>query len=72
MSAALRVPHYVKAKSPEALRRLMFENNAKRGAFFTYQISFGNGEWVAWYYEDVRFIDAVSSVKNESDNKGGK
>jgi hypothetical protein len=73
MSIALKIPNFIKAKSPEALRRLMLANNAKYGAFFPYDIMFANGEWVAWYYRELNFTDAMSLDADMVEvKKGGK
>jgi hypothetical protein len=51
-----RIPSYLKARSPQGLRRLMLLNNAKASTFFEYtQIQYISDEkyWYAWYYRDV-------------------
>lgn len=46
------LPTYIKARSPDGLRALMLENNAKRGTEFQYyQIVFADGYWFAWFYD---------------------
>jgi len=49
-----RIPNYLKARSPQGLRRLMLLNNAKYSTFFEYvYIQFTEGNWYAWFYRDV-------------------
>lgn len=46
-------PNYLKAKSPDGLRRLMFATNSKYKAWFKYDIQFAQGFWFAWYVADL-------------------
>jgi hypothetical protein len=44
------IPHFIEAKSPVILRRLMLLNNAKHGIMFAYfDIQFAEGKWYCWY-----------------------
>ena len=46
--------NYITAKSPMGLRRLMLQNNAKKGFTFKYSdIQFVKGKWYAWYDEYI-------------------
>ena len=48
------VPNFLKAKTPEELRVLMYENNIKAHTEFKYyDISFSKGFWYAWYIQDI-------------------
>lgn len=47
------IPNYLAASSPRGLRRLMLSNNRRLGAWIDYRISFVNGKWFAWYYEEM-------------------
>lgn len=71
MSVTYRIPHFIKAKSPDTLRRLMLANNAKYGQFFDYKnIQFANGEWVAWFYRDLTMDEVFEAEKLEVKKKG--
>ena len=49
-----RIPNFLKAKSPDKLRALMLRNNVSKGTEFKYfDISFSNGNWYAWFLEDI-------------------
>jgi hypothetical protein len=49
-----KVPQYLKASSPEGLRRLMLRNNVRLATQIVYHdIQFVNGYWFAWYYEEM-------------------
>jgi len=48
------IPTYLKAKSPQGLRRLMLSNNVKHGGIFEYQIMFVGEYWYAWYRADAK------------------
>lgn len=50
-----KIPNYIKAKSPQGLRRLMLANNVRHATEFRYSIIFANGEWYAWYYLTTDF-----------------
>lgn len=48
------IPAYITAKSPQGLRRKMFETNLKLKAFVNYQhIQFADGQWYAWFVLDT-------------------
>lgn len=47
------VPHYVRAKTPEALKQAMLANNLRLKAHVGYfDIQFVNGYWYGWYFYD--------------------
>lgn len=47
------VPHYVKARTPDALIKAMLQNNMRLKAYVNYfDIQFVNGSWYAWYLID--------------------
>lgn len=47
------IPVFITAKSPQGLRRKMFETNLKLKAFVNYQhIQFADGQWYAWFFAD--------------------
>lgn len=55
------IPHFIKARSPEGLRRLMLRNNVKWGLIFNYyQIIFDGNTWFAWFQ-----LDAVDALEDE-------
>lgn len=48
------VPHYVRAKTPDALIKAMLANNVKLKAYVGYfDIQFVNGYWYAWFTIDI-------------------
>lgn len=53
-------PHYLKARSPRGLSRLMGLNNTKLGMQAKYfNIQFVEGSWYAWYYADsIQVLEA--------------
>ena len=54
---ALNVPHFLKARSPQGLLRLMFKNNIKHGKEFEYfslQYVAKDKMWYCWYKEEVK------------------
>lgn len=64
MSFERSIPFFIKARSPQGLRRLMIENNAKHGLTFKYfDIQNVKGQWYAWYYKQ---LDSL----NKEDIKG--
>jgi hypothetical protein len=61
------IPNFLKAKSPQGLRRLMLLNNVKSVIQYTYHdIQFVNGDWYAWYYEPINIGDLTSGDNNRS------
>ena len=48
------IKRFVSAKSPQNLERAMLQNNARRGAYFKYDIVYDGREWFAWYLVDAR------------------
>lgn len=50
----LHVPHYVRAKTPDALTKAMLANNMKLKAHVGYfDIQYANGYWYAWFIIDI-------------------
>lgn len=48
------VPHYIKARTPDALIRAMLANNVRLKSYVSYfDIQFVNGQWYAWYTIDI-------------------
>lgn len=61
---SLSIPNFVKAGSPNGLRRQMLLNNARLGAFVNYhcieQVSDGKKSyWIAWYMEELQNNDPI-------------
>lgn len=53
-------PDFVRERSPERLRRAMFDNNVEHGVQFVYSnIQFVDGEWYAWFHVEVRTQDLI-------------
>lgn len=56
---ATLIPNFLRASSPQGLRRVMLSNNARLGAMVQYfsiqQVTDRNKSyWIAWYYEDIQ------------------
>lgn len=59
------IPHFISARTPQGLRRLMLKNNVKHGLVFNYyQIVFDGKKWYAWFQ-----LDAEISFKEEIEGK---
>ena len=62
----LTIPHFVKAKSPESLRRKMFDNNVKNKKLYSYfDIQYVSGVWYAWYYEEQNFLTSQRDTNGD-------
>jgi len=62
------IPHFISARSPEGLRRLMLRTNVKHGLIFDYyQIIFDGKKWFAWYQLDAvdGFADEINAVEEK-------
>lgn len=58
------VPNFIKSPTAPSLRRLMFEECARRGAAISFfSIQFVNGYWYAWFYIPMR--EAFEKEKTE-------
>lgn len=69
-----RIPNYLKARSPQGLRRLMLLNNAKGSAFYEYVNISPVLEgtvlyWYAWYYKDVDNSD-ITDLESDAPDTG--
>lgn len=53
MASPTIIPHFLKARTPGGLRRLMLRNNIKRQMIFDYQIIHDGQQWFAWFQDDV-------------------
>jgi hypothetical protein len=68
MAVEKQLPFFIKARSPQGLRRLMIKTNAKHGYTFHYfDIQFANGSWYAWFYKDLLATnkDDVEELNND-------
>lgn len=68
------IPDFLKARSPQGLRRLMFLKNTKDGKQYNYfSIQFVGDGWVAWYYRDLadNFTGQVKEIFEGEPNGGG-
>lgn len=65
MANLFAVPNYVKATSPQGLRRLMYEAQVKDSVQYSFfDISFVDGYWYAWfYYEPKTDTQKLDSAK---------
>jgi len=63
------IPTYVRAQSPQGLRRLMLRNNIKHGAIFEYKIMLGpDSYWYAWFqldYGDEMLSENINTKEGE-------
>ena len=61
------IPNFLRARSPQGLRRLMRRNNLRLRAFIKYDIQWVDSEkqWYAWYYVD--FERLTDQEKGELD-----
>ena len=59
------IPTFLKAQSPQRLRRLMLMNNIKHKAVFKYDVMQDSktGDWYAWYQADAEKI--INELYNE-------
>jgi len=59
------VPNFIKASSPQGLRRSMYQVQLKdRMQYRFFDISFINKEWIAWYfYEPKTDTSKLESAK---------
>lgn len=59
-----RIPNFMVASSPRALRRLMFRNNVVKGKQFHYFDiqEMNNGKWIA-FFEEVATPTELPEVK---------
>lgn len=68
MAVERQLPFYIRARSPQGLRRAMLSNNAKAGLTFHYfDIQFAQGSWYAWYYKGLDIIDSNDVAELEQD-----
>lgn len=67
--SARRIPHYISARSPSGLQRLMFLNNLRDGLEHQYfDISLQGNRWYAWFYKEIKseettFVGRAKAVK---------
>ena len=53
-TSLVQIPNFVSAVTPMGLRRAMLMNNAKyRLVFNYYSVSYANGRWFAWFYQEL-------------------
>ena len=73
MSSVARplLKNYITAKSPNGLRRLMMQNNARKGYSFIYEdVQFVKGRWYAWYNEELRNSEIPESIQEKDGTTG--
>lgn len=64
------IPNYIKASSPEGLRRLMFKLQAKDQMQYKFDIIFANGSWFAWYvYNPKSSVEKQNVALNLNEEK---
>jgi hypothetical protein len=58
------VPKFIKASSAELLTEAMLLNNLILKKEIKYQdIQFANGDWFAWFYDEVDLLKRISTAK---------
>jgi len=68
-SKLTRIPSFISARSPLALRRLMLANNVKLGGEVKYfDIQFVEGKWWAWFYIDIENDKTFYSIADQKQN----
>lgn len=68
MAVERQLPFFIKARSPQGLRRLMIQTNTKQGYTFHYfDIQHVNGNWYAWYYKDLKSTNSedIEELNND-------
>lgn len=70
MANIFAVPKYVKAASPEGLRRLMYSVQLKDSMQYNFTISFADGSWFAWYSYEPKTSNEQLDAANELVVKG--
>lgn len=75
-SSVTRIPSYISARSPLALRRLMLANNLRQGGEVHYfDIQFAQGKWWAWFFievdKDPTLFEITGQVKPSGEVNGG-
>lgn len=71
-SKLTRIPSFISARSPIALRRLMLANNMKYGGEVRYfDIQFASGKWWAWFYLDIENDKSFISGQPDSSGENG-
>ena len=70
--SSTRIPSFLKARSPQGLRRLMLLNNTNNATFYQYfDIQFVGGFWFAWFYKDVGQDDIKIIEEKDTDASQG-
>lgn len=67
---SLSIPNFVRASSPQGLRRSMLMNNARLGAFVVYHSIQAVSEkgkivWYAWFFEELKNNDEILTKDGE-------
>jgi hypothetical protein len=66
------VPNYIKAASPQGLRRFMLQAQIKdKTQYLFFDIQFNNGYWFAWYRPNpTTDTDKIQTMNNLGDSNG--
>jgi hypothetical protein len=73
-TSAQRIPNFLKARSPQGLRRAMLINNTRNNTFYQYfdiQLNPADGFWYAWFYKDVGSEDVAVLERADTGSKKG-
>lgn len=66
MANLFAVPNYIKATSPQGLRRLMYNVQLKdKMQYKFFDISFVDGNWFAWYFYEPKTDTAKLEAAKE-------
>ena len=63
------IPNFVKAQSPQGLRRVMLLNNVRLGSFVNYYgiSSYRDDKnklvFIAWFFESIKNNDSILDIK---------
>lgn len=69
--SARRIPHYISARSPSGLQRLMFANNLKDGVEHQYfDIGMHQNRWYAWFYKEVKTSEPELITRSKAVKQG--
>lgn len=72
MANLFAVPNFVKATSPQGLRRLMYQVQIKdRMQYKFFDIGFVDGSWIAWYFYEPKTDTAKLEAAKDLTKKQG-
>lgn len=74
MANLFAIPNYIKASSPQGLRRLMFKTQLRDSMQYTFfDITYSEGFWFAWYlYSPKTQPEKTETAKDLTSPKAGE